>query len=138
MKDIIKNIEQNSKGLTSEFKRLFHGRGGLYPKYNFLTIDSIDTILSVAFYFECEQIVEDEILSTLREFIQTSRHNIIILQKRYIKGSAPIVIEGKLNDENYAIENGIKFILNLKSNQNSGYFPDMKLGREFIKSISKD
>jgi 23S rRNA (cytosine1962-C5)-methyltransferase len=138
MKDIIENIEQNSQDLTSEFKRLFHGRGGLYPKYNFLTIDSIDTILSVAFYFECEQTLEDEILLILRKFIQTSRHDTIILQKRYIKGSAPMVIEGKLNDENYAIENGIKFILNLKSNQNSGYFPDMKLGREFIKSISKD
>jgi 23S rRNA (cytosine1962-C5)-methyltransferase len=137
MIDIIKNIEQNSINLSSEFKRLFHGRGGLYPKYKFLTIDSIDTILSVAFYFECEPNLEIKILSTLKKFINKTQHNTIILQKRYIKGSAPQVIEGKLNDKNYTIENNIKFILNLKSNQNSGYFPDMKLGREYIKNISK-
>ena len=29
-------------------------------------------------------------------------------------------------------------ILNLQSNQNNGYFPDMKNGREYITKISKD
>jgi 23S rRNA (cytosine1962-C5)-methyltransferase len=130
-------IEDNSQDLTQEFKRLFHGRSGLYDGYNFLTIDSIDNILSIAFYFECEIQLENELLNMLKKFINTSRHKTIILQRRYIQGSAPEVIIGELEDINYAIENGIKFKLNLKSNQNSGYFPDMKIGREYIKSIAK-
>lgn len=128
----------NSQNLTQEFKRIFHGRGGLYEGFNFLTIDSIDTILSIAFYFECEEELEIELITMLKEFSKTSRHNTVILQKRYLKGSAPMVILGELDNDNVAYENGIKFKLNLKSNQNSGYFPDMKNGRTYINSISKN
>ncbi len=128
----------NSQNLTQEFKRIFHGRGGLYEGFNFLTIDSIDTILSIAFYFECEEDLEIQLITMIKEFSKTSRHNTIILQKRYLKGSAPVVILGDLEDENFAYENGIKLKLNLKSNQNSGYFPDMKNGRTYINSISKN
>ena len=45
-------LEQNSQNLNKEFKRIFHGRGGLYDGWKHLTIDSIDSILSVALYFE--------------------------------------------------------------------------------------
>jgi 23S rRNA (cytosine1962-C5)-methyltransferase len=45
--DTIKNkILQNTSELNHEFKRLFHGRGGVWKKFKFLTIDSIDTILT--------------------------------------------------------------------------------------------
>ncbi len=131
-------LEINNQNLSEEFKRLFHGRGGLHEGFNFLTIDSIDTILSVAFYFECEKELESKLIAMLKEFIKITRHNTIILQRRYTKNSHTETLVGKIPDEAYARENGLKFILNLKSNQNSGYFPDMKNGREFIKSISKD
>lgn len=137
--DEIKNIiNTNSQGLNCEFKRLFHGRGGLYDGFNFLTVDSIDTILNVAFYFECEKELEEKLLEFLKDYIQTSQHSTLLLQRRYIKGSAPQTLIGELPEEVFAIENGLKFKLNLKSNQNSGYFPDMKNGRSFIQSISKD
>lgn len=139
------NIEQlnqliikNSQNLDQEYKRLFHGRGALYERWKFLTIDSIDNILSVAFYFECEEKIQIQLLDMLKEFIKTSQHDTIILQKRYIPKTTTEVIEGKLLDENIAIENKIKFKLNLHTNQNSGYFPDMKNGRVYIKSIAKD
>ncbi len=134
--DIQKHIEENSLNLTIEFKRLFHGRGGLYEGWNHLTIDSIDTILSVALYKEEPQ--EKELLEMLEEFISNTRHQSIVLQRRYIKGSPSEVIVGELADELYVVENGIKIKLNLLSNRNSGYFPDMKNGREFVKANAKD
>lgn len=137
--DDIKNIiKTNSSNLSNEFKRLFHGRGGVYPLWQSLTVDSIDNILSVVFYKQFEQNIEDELLYMLKEFILTSKHNTIILQRRYIKGTSSEVLVGKLKDNLYVIENGLKIKLNLLSNQNSGYFPDMKNGRAYIKSIAKD
>ncbi len=136
--DLIIKIEQNSKNLTNEFKRLFHGRGNIYKGWEFLTIDSIDDILSIAFYNEIDKELEDEVVSLLKKYIQNTRHTIIILQRRYILKSATEIIVGELKSDNYAIENKIKFKLNLLSNQNIGYFPDMKKGREYISSISKD
>jgi len=138
-KDLQQLLETNSKNLTQEFKRLFHGRGALYGEdWRFLTIDSIDTILSIAFYFPIKEDKESELLSMIKNYIQNTQHKTLVLQRRYLAKSPTEVLLGELKDDLYVIENGIKIKLNLLSNQNNGYFPDMKKGREHIKSISKD
>ncbi|OHE17763.1 MAG: SAM-dependent methyltransferase [Sulfurimonas sp. RIFOXYD12_FULL_36_11] len=129
-------ILENSKDLTCEFKRLFHGRGGLYEEWKHLTIDSIDEILNVALY--TQESSEDELIDMLKELLSNSRHTTLVIQKRYIKGSPSEVVIGDLKEGLYAVENGMKFKLNLLSNQNSLYFPDMKNGREFVRENSKD
>jgi len=136
--DIQIHLQENSKNLTNEFKRLFHGRGGLYDGWKYLSIDSIDDILSMALYFEMEVELETELIDMLKDFISNSRHKTIVLQRRYIKGAPSEIIVGELNDNLFVVENGIKIKLNLLSNRNSGYFPDMKNGREFIKANSKE
>jgi 23S rRNA (cytosine1962-C5)-methyltransferase len=136
--DVKQSLIKNSLNLTNEFKRLFNGRGGVYVNFKFLTIDSIDDILSIAFYKECEQNIQDELLRYLKDFILTSRHTSIILQRRYNNNNSTELLYGTLKENIYAIENGLQFKLNIFSNQNSGYFPDMKKGREFIQSIAKN
>jgi len=134
--EIKEHIQNNLLNTTDEFKRLFHGRGGLYEGWKHLTIDSIDDILSVALYSEERE--EDELLDMLKEFISDSRYKSIVLQKRYLKGSPSEIIAGELADNLYVVENGIKIKLNLLSNRNSGYFPDMKNGRKFVRENAKD
>ncbi len=136
LKDIQNHIQENSKDLTDEFKRLFHGRGGLYEGWKQLSVDSIDTILSVAFYDQVKE--EKELLKMLQEFISTSRHTTIVLQRRYLKGHPSEVLVGEVAEDLYVVENGMKIKLNLLSNRNSGYFPDMKKGREFVRENAKD
>lgn len=120
---------------TDEFKRLFHGRGGLFEGFKHLTIDSIADILSVALYFTESN--EDELLEMLKEFTLASKHSTLVVQRRYLAGSPSEVLLGEIPDEVYAIEDGMKIKLNLLSNRNSGYFPDMKNGREFVKENAK-
>ncbi len=127
---------ENSKDLTCEFKRLFHGRGGLYEEWKHLTIDSIDEILNVALY--TQNVLENELIEMLKEFVSNSRHTTLVIQKRYIKGSPSEVVIGDLKEDLYAVENSMKFKLNLLSNQNSLYFPDMKNGRAFVRENSKE
>jgi 23S rRNA (cytosine1962-C5)-methyltransferase len=134
--DIEKFLYKNSKDLSDEFKRLFHGRGGLYEGWKHLTIDSIDNVLSVALYRQEDS--EDDLIKMLKKFIQTTKHDTIVLQRRYIKGSPSEVVVGKVDDNLFVVENGMKIKLNLLSNRNSGYFPDMKIGREFVRDNSKD
>ncbi|MEN8302755.1 MAG: class I SAM-dependent methyltransferase [Campylobacterota bacterium] len=134
--EIKEHIQISSQNATAEFKRLFHGRGELYEGWKHLTIDSIDDVLSVALYSEEEK--ESELLEILKEFISASRYQTIVLQRRYLKGSPSELIVGELADELFVVENGIKIKLNLLSNKNSGYFPDMKNGREFVRKNAKD
>ncbi|MBS4069061.1 class I SAM-dependent methyltransferase [Sulfurimonas sp. RIFOXYB12_FULL_35_9] len=127
---------ENSKDLTCEFKRLFHGRGGLYEEWKHLTIDSIDEILNVALY--TQNVLENELIEMLKEFVSNSGHKTVVIQRRYIKGSPSEVVIGDLKEDLYAVENSMKFKLNLLSNQNSLYFPDMKNGRAFVRENSKE
>jgi len=134
--EVISHIESASTDTTEEFKRLFHGRGGLYEGWRHLTVDSIDTILSVALYFEEES--ESELIEALKEFTNSSKYTTLVVQRRYIKGAPSEVLIGELSDTLYVVENGMKIKLNLLSNKNSGYFPDMKKGREFVREHAKD
>lgn len=136
IQDLQKHIKSTSKDSTNEFKRLFHGRGGLFEGWKHLTIDSIDEILSVTLFFENEN--ESELIEMLKEFVETSRYTTFVLQRKYIKGSPSEVILGELGENLFVVENGMKLKLNLLSNHNNGYFPDMKNGRAFVKENSKD
>jgi 23S rRNA (cytosine1962-C5)-methyltransferase len=136
LKQILNHLRADEDELGSEFKRLFHGRGGLYEGFKHLTIDSIDDVLSVALYFE--EANEDELLEMLKEYVTLSRHNTIVVQRRYIKGSPSEVILGELKEPLHVEENGMKFQINLLSNRNSGYFADMKNGRAFVRENAKD
>ena len=129
--DIQTLLQENSREISSEFKRLFHGRGGLYEGWKHLTIDSIDDILSIALYFEMESELENELIDMLKNFASNSRYKTIVLQRRYIKGAPSEIVLGELGENLFVLENGMKIKLNLLSNKNSGYFPDMKNGREF-------
>ncbi len=136
IEDIKAHLEKNTSTTTDEFKRVFHGRGGLYEGWRHLTIDSIDDILSVALYFQEDS--EAELIDMLISFIKYSKYKTLVVQKRYLQGSPSEVLVGELEENLYVIENGIKIKLNLLSNKNSGYFPDMKNGRSFVRENAKD
>ena len=72
--------------LTEEFKRLYHGRGE--EKYKFLTIDSIDKVLFVQFF---EEVEEKPILEFLKEYIKNTRHENIIVKRRYSNETFSVV-----------------------------------------------
>jgi 23S rRNA (cytosine1962-C5)-methyltransferase len=136
-KELIHIIENNARYTTKEFQRLFHGRGGLYEGYRHLTVDSIDNILSAAFYFE--EVNEADIITMLKEFTNSSsQYDTLVIQRRYLSGAPSEVLIGEVPDDLYVLENGMKIKLNLLSNKNSGYFPDMKNGRAYVRSNAAD
>jgi 23S rRNA (cytosine1962-C5)-methyltransferase len=135
--EVLALIEQNANESTDEFKRLFHGRGGLYEGWRHLTVDSIDNILSVALYFE--EPSEAELIEKLTEFVKKSeKYDTLVVQRRYIKGAPSEVLLGEVPQDLNIIENDMRLKLNLLSNKNNYYFPDMKNGREFVREHAKD
>ncbi|WP_297442173.1 class I SAM-dependent methyltransferase [Sulfurimonas sp.] len=130
-------LQESSLNAANEFKRLFHGRGGLYEGYKHLIVDSIDEVLSAAFYFE--EANEAEIITMLKNFTNNSeQYKTLVIQRRYLPGAPSEVLIGEIPDDLYVQENGMKIKLNLLSNKNSGYFPDMKNGRAFVKTNAVD
>ncbi len=136
LEQLQQHLQKEALTCNEEFQRLFHGRGGLYEGWKHLTVDSIDTILSVALYFEEPN--EAELLEMLKAFTCNTRYTTLVVQRRYLKGAPSEVITGEIPEDLHVIENGMKFKLNLLSNKNSGYFPDMKNGRTFVRENAKE
>jgi 23S rRNA (cytosine1962-C5)-methyltransferase len=137
VQDIVAMIEKNSQKADKEFLRLFHGRGGLYDGWKHLSVDSIDNILSVALYFKEDS--EDKLIEALKSFLKnSSKYTTLVIQRRYIKGAPSEVLIGEIPENLYIIENGMKLKLNLLSNKNNYYFPDMKNGRAFVRESAKN
>ena len=125
-------IIQNYKSSTSEFKRLFHGRGGCYENWEFLTVDSIDSVLYIVYFSEIDDVLESELNNMYTRVFNTSKYSCIILQRRYLLKEPSRVLFGEYNENIYALESNMKYKLNLLSSRNTGFFADMKNGREFV------
>lgn len=124
------------KNKTKEYKRLFHGRGGSFESYEDLTIDSIDKVIYAALYKEVDY--EDKLIKLLEKLYFTNQFEAVVLQKRYEFKSPILVLYGTLPETIYAYENELKYILNLQDNQNIGFFPDMKNGRQYVQKHAED
>jgi len=132
LEDLQTELLTKIQAKTEEFTRLFHGRGGCYEGWEFLTVDSIDTVLSIAYFSEIDEALEKQLYALFERLSQTGAYEAIVLQRRYLPKSPSEVIFGSLRERLYARENGILYKLDLLNNQNNGFFADMKIGREFV------
>ena len=137
IEDLEKIVVKNLENTNEEFRRVFHGRGNLYDDFSYLTIDSIDKILFVVLFEEIDGSKEKELLLSIENIFDTLAHDTLVLQRRYLDKSPCEVLKGELKKENFAISNAIKHKINF-SNKNIGFFPDMKVGHEYILQNSKN
>jgi 23S rRNA (cytosine1962-C5)-methyltransferase len=134
--DLQKLLITASHPLTEEYTRLFHGRGNTHERYRFLTVDSVDKVL-FAVLFEVDE-EEKAIVSMLHDFYtKTGKWEALVVQQRYLPSSPSTIVAGELPQETYAIENSLKYHVNFQSAQNIGFFPDMKIGREFVRDHAR-
>ncbi len=134
--DLHQLLISNAKNKAEEYTRLFHGRGHYYGDYKFLTVDSADKVLYAAFFAPDNE--EQAIVSMLQDFYETEKKwQALVIQRRYLKGAPSEAVAGELPEETFAFEDGLKYKLNFHSNQNIGFFPDMKIGREFVRDNAK-
>lgn len=126
----------NAQHKTQEYCRLFHGRGNGYKGYHFLTVDSVDKVLFAVFFDADDE--EESIVSMLRDFYTSEdKWEALVVQQRYLPSAPSTIIAGELPQECFAIENGLKYQINFLNAQNIGFFPDMKIGRSFVRENAK-
>lgn len=131
-------IINNANNKDKEFKRLFHGRGEFYEDFEYLLVDSINDILFVTFFKKIDEEIYDQILDILKRIYKEYNYSCLIVQKRYLDKSPSEIMLGSLKDDNYAYEFNLKYKINLLNNQNFGFFPDMKVGHNYVLKHAKD
>lgn len=134
--DLQHHLKTSASTVTTEYTRLFHGRGNAYDGYSFLTVDSVDKVLfAVLFDMDDE---EEAIVSMLHDFYTSEgKWEALVVQQRYTKDAPSTIIAGEIPTQTFAIENDLKYHINFLNAQNIGFFPNMTIGRTFVRDHAK-
>lgn len=128
--DQLSNSLKEKEINSVDSRRLFHGRGQCYPGYEDLLIDWYPPVVFVTLYKQRSSVWFDELQALLFEHMPMLEA--IVVQERYQSGSPSRMIYGCLPDPVDAVEDGLKYRLNLMKAQNIGFFPDMKFARRYL------
>lgn len=123
----------------TEVRRLFHGRGRTYEGLEQITCDWIGQHLVVQLF----RPVTDEFMAELTQGLEAlasepdhASIRSISIQHRYEHGAPTQFLLGEQPDKVEVVESGLKYWMNISSNQNSGLFLDMRLGRDWVRANS--
>ena len=123
----------------AETRRLFHGRGKCWPGLEQITVDWLSGVVLVMLFREPGAALEP----MLRELCQTPQWNAsgargLLVQHRYLPGCEAHWLAGDAQQQWPIIEDGLHYLLDLGSKQNSGLFLDMRYGRQWVREHAKD
>jgi 23S rRNA (cytosine1962-C5)-methyltransferase len=142
LNDFFTQLSSELVNTAKEIRRLFHGRGRLWPGLEQLTCDWLEGRegngqLVVGLFKEVTPEFLSELKSGLVAFSQSdvwqnSNGQAIIVQYRYQDGAPAEVVSGDMQVQPVVTENGLDYQLDIGRNQNSGLFLDMRYGRQWL------
>ncbi|MEX0964896.1 MAG: class I SAM-dependent methyltransferase [Pseudohongiellaceae bacterium] len=116
-------------------RRVFHGRGQLYPDLEHVCIDWLPPLLLVSAYAEIEEV------SALNEILlRADAHKQIVsiaLQKRYERGAPAEMMHGYELEQLVVTEGRLRFEVHPGAQQNCGLFLDMRCLRGWLLENSR-
>lgn len=126
----------------TQTRRLFHGRGRCWPGLEQITVDWLQGIVLVCLFRELPADELDALQAMLLQLSQqapwqTSQAHGLLLQHRYQADSPMQCLAGELPEQWIIEEDGLRFLLDLGSKQNTGLFLDMRLGRRWVRDHAK-
>lgn len=126
--------------LSTDGIRLFHGRGGCYPGWEKVNWDYYAPVLICQLFAPEDEEKVRALVEPLRRLLQEAGQNprAVLLQRRFQKTDAWAVLWGTPPAELEAEEDGLRFGLSLMRNQNIGFFPDMRLGRAWVRQHAQN
>lgn len=131
---------------SHEARRLFHGRGGLYPGCEQWTLDAYPPVFVLTSFAPAS----DEQLATIGAALQARWQQIappdagalawVFQQRGEAQRSAgrsdTLVMAGSLPDPHVVTERGARFLVHVLRGQNHGLFLDMAEGRRWVRDFA--
>lgn len=149
---LIDAIDRMDLSADDGVRRIFHGRGGLYPGYEHLTLDWYPPVLLLTSF---QNITDDE-LNNWKDAIerrwrecfsvekddpmnQDATHTGVnlVYQSRTHTPTATSLLSGTVPSQHIVQENGDKYLVHLLHGQNHGLFLDMANGRSWVRNNAK-
>lgn len=120
---------------AGESRRLFHGRGHCFVGLEDLLIDYYPPVVLVTLYRQRSEEWLTELAGLLYSTLD-GQPQAVLLQERFLPGAPSRLLRGELPTEVDAVESGLRYRLRLGQGQNTGFFPDMAVGRQLLRDLS--
>ncbi|WP_122663670.1 class I SAM-dependent methyltransferase [Pseudomonas viridiflava] len=126
----------------NETRRLFHGRGRVWPGLEQVTVDWMQGVVLVSLFREPAKAELEALTELLLELTRTpqwlnSQAHTLLLQHRYLPESTTEWLLGERVEEWQITESGLHFKVDLGRKQNCGLFLDMRYGRDWVRAHSQ-
>lgn len=120
-----------------ETRRIFHGRGRCWVGLEQITVDWLQGVVLVSLFREpaaaqLQNLVDMLLALADGPLWQASGAHTLLLQHRYLPDSRMQQLLGEPVGEWLISENGLRYKLDLGTNQNNGLFLDMRHGRRWV------
>lgn len=124
---------------TFNSRRIFHGRGRVYPELEWCCIDFFAPVLLVTFFREpcaewqreLERLLADFYLANKRSPLPGNEALSVVLQRRFDTGAPYEALHGAMPEQAYAQRGDLRFKLSFEQ-QNVGYFLDIEPARKWL------
>jgi len=113
-----------------ECQRVFHGRGHAYEGLSHVNIDWFPPVFLITLYHAADEQWLANLASELSAWQSTVTS--IQVQHRYQKGAPVEVLIGEESRQLVAVEQGLRYHIDIANNQNHGLFLDMRNGRQWL------
>jgi 23S rRNA (cytosine1962-C5)-methyltransferase len=117
----------------SDARRLFHGRGRCHAGLEHVSIDWFQPALLVTLFSPEPEL--DELVALLRGWGEPLGVEGIAVQRRDLDGAPLATAWGVLPRKPVAVENGLRFGIQLGGRQNPGFFLDMAQARRWLENV---
>jgi 23S rRNA (cytosine1962-C5)-methyltransferase len=117
---------------SGEARRLFHGRGHCFVGFDDLVIDYFPPVVMVILYQPRPQAWLDDLVRLLCMVVPDPLQAVLLQERFLAKGPSRLLL-GDMPVGLDALEAGLLFRLRLGEAQNTGFFPDMALGRKLVR-----
>lgn len=120
-------------------RRLFHGRGCIYPGYEHVTVDLYAPVLWLTFFKANDDAdYEQRIVDGLVALAQNHGLQTVMVQRRYQRELPAECAWGSLPETLWARRGAARFTIRLGERQNTGFFLDMEPGRQWLEQRAGD
>jgi 23S rRNA (cytosine1962-C5)-methyltransferase len=125
---------------STDARRIFHGRGGLYPGCEAWVLDAFPPV----WVFTSFQPVADDTLATVHNALAARWAQIApseplnwVFQCRHEGRTDTRLMAGAVPEPHVVTERGARYLVHLQKGQNHGLFLDMAEGRQWVREHAK-
>ncbi len=124
-------------GLAHDAQRLFHGRGGLYPGCEHWALDAYPPVFLLTSFQPATEAELARVHTALTDrWQQLAPGQLLnwVYQCRHSGGTETRLMAGSVPEPHTVLEDGARFLVHLRKGQNHGFFPDMAVGRRWVRA----